>query len=130
HEGARQTDALPHSARELRRELRRDDLRIEPEDLELLHDALVDFLARKLRMLDERERDVVEHADRVEERRVLIDHPELLPHTVELTLRKARDVLAVDEDVSARRAFQSDDQTQQGRLSRARAADDRGRFLA
>ena len=75
-------------------------------------------------MLDERKRDVVEDVDGVEERGVLVDHPELLPHAVEVALAQRDDVLAVDEDLAARGLLERDDEAEQRRLARAGAADD------
>ena len=81
-------------------------------------------------MLDEGEGDVVEHGDRVEQRRVLVDHPELLPDAVELALAHRHGVLAVDEDAAARRLLERHDEAEERGLARARAADDAGGLAA
>ena len=99
HQRAREADALAHAARELGRELRAATLSSRPRIVELVQHLRAALGGRELRVLDEREGDVVEHVDRVEERRVLVDHPELLPHPVELALAHGDDVLAVDEDL-------------------------------
>ena len=91
---------------------------------------LADLALRELRVLDEREGDVVEHVDRVEERRVLVDHPELLADAVELALAHRDDVLAVDEDAAARRLLERHDQAEERRLAGAGAADDARRLAA
>ena len=85
-------------------------------------------LVLQLGVLDQWERDVVQDVDGVEQRRVLVDHPELLAHLVERPLGQSDDVLPLDEQLAARRLLEGDDEPEQRRLAGARPADDDARL--
>jgi hypothetical protein len=77
-------------------------------------------------VLAQRESDVLEDVHRIEQRRVLKNHAEALPNTIERALRQADDALAVDGDVPARRAIETDQDLEQRGLSGPGAPDDDG----
>ena len=95
-----------------------------------MDDAVLHLALGHLRVLHERERHVVEDVDRVEERCVLVDHPELLPDLVERSLRQADDVVPIDEELAARRLLERYDEPKESGLPRARAANDDRRLAA
>jgi hypothetical protein len=83
-----------------------------------------------LSVLAQREGHVLQHRERVEQRGVLEDHPELLAHAVELVLVEHGEVVAVDPDVARGRLLQADEHAQERGLACARSADDHGRLAA
>ena len=88
HERARQADALAHAARELRREQLLGAC--EPQELELLGDLRRGSRSRELGVLAQGERDVVHDVERIEQRGVLKDHPELSAHRFSSTSSSGR----------------------------------------
>ncbi len=74
-------------------------------------------------VLDDRQRDVLTHGHRVEERRALKGHADVLQNLVALGAARGVDVAAADEDAAARRRQQADDAAQERALPRAAAAE-------
>ena len=98
HERAREPGALAHPARELVGHL---VARVGEADLlEPAHDDVLDLVLALLGVLAKRERDVVVHVHRPEQRAVLEQQAELLAHLEQLVVGHVRDRLAVDEDVA------------------------------
>jgi hypothetical protein len=121
-DGPREAHALLHAARELVRHHVLDA--VEPDEVQLLADDLLDVRIAELRVLAQAEGDVLADGHRVKKRRVLEDHAHLEADLVELRLTHRHDVLPVDEDLAARRLDEADEQAQERALARARAADD------
>src|SRR5258706_863291 len=96
-DGPRERHALLHPARERGRE---EPQHVAPEvdEAEHLDDARLDLCLAHLRVLAEREGDVLEDRHRVEERAALEEHSDLLAHAPHLLFREVGDVLAVHED--------------------------------
>ena len=118
HQGPGQAGPLLHPARHLAREL----LQVveQPDHACLLEDDLADLALGLLRVLAQRERDVVVEVHRAEQRAVLEQHAELAPDPVQVLLAHADDVLAVDPDLARVGPQQPDDVLQQHRLAGAR----------
>jgi ribosomal protein L14E/L6E/L27E len=74
-------------------------------------------------VLDERKSHIVEHVDGVEERGVLVDHSELVPHSIDLAFAHLSDIFSVDENAAAGRSVQRDHKTQERRFPRTGATD-------
>ncbi|MCY1444898.1 hypothetical protein D9M71_613880 [compost metagenome] len=88
-----------------------------------LGDALVDFAARQLAGQGQRQRDVVGDSLGRQQIEVLEDHPDLLAEAAQLVGIERGDVLAIDDDLAARRLFEAVDQAQHGALAGAGVAD-------
>src|SRR5690606_4392976 len=120
HQSPRQPGTLAHTTGDLTGQLA---LRAQQtREFELLHHDLPDLRLRLLRVLPQRERDVVEQVHRPEQRTVLEQHPEQLADLVELLVRTRRDVGITDEDRTTLRPQQADQRLQEHRLTRARGA--------
>ena len=92
---ARETGAFDHAAREFGREALADVRK--PDALERLLDLRADLCFRELRVLAQRQRDVVEDRQRVEQRRELKRKPDRFPDPDQLALVKAGDVAVADQ---------------------------------
>ena len=87
-------------------------------------DDLEDLLLDLVRVLAQREGDVVEQVHGAEQRAVLEEHAELLAHLEEVVVDHVRDRLAVDEDVALVGVEQADHVLDAHRLAGARRAED------
>src|SRR6185369_13001449 len=116
--------ALHHAARELTRQKGIDVL--EADGLDAGVHGVGDRACVEPGVLAEREGEVVEDRERVEQRALLEHHPELLPYPEELRFGEARDVLAVDADGSRLRPNEASDRAKEGALAGAAAAEDHG----
>src|SRR5262249_33711011 len=121
HESAGDGHPLAHSTRDLRGVLGAHAP--QPDLIQLLLDAADDFRTADPALLPERERDIVEHRHRVEERAALEDHPVALSDPVERSATEPRDLRAVDEDVAPVRMEEAEEVLEQHRLASAAAAD-------
>ncbi len=91
----------------------------------LQHD-LADLLLRLVRLLPQREGDVVVEIHGAEQGAVLEEDPELAAHLEELGAAPVRDGLAVDEDVAVVGEHQADEVLDEHALAGARRAEDHG----
>ena len=98
HERAREARALAHPAGELVRHLVRGGRQAHLAESPV-HD-LADLVLALVRVLAKRERRVVEDVHRAEERAVLEQDAELLPHLEQLLVRHVRHGLAVHDHVA------------------------------
>ena len=128
-EGARDADALALAAGELVREAV-VVLRVQPDDLEQLLDALLDLrLGAHLVHLERLGDDEADALARVQRRvRVLEDHHHLAPVRTHLGAGQARDVAAVEDDPAGRRIEEAHDAARHRRLAAAGLADDAERL--
>src|SRR4029079_4032624 len=92
----------------------------------LVHDDLTDFLLALVRVLAQREGDVVVEVEGAEEGTVLEEDAELAPDPVEVLLLHADDVLAVDPDLALFGAQQTDDVLEEDRFPGPGRAQDGG----
>jgi phenylpropionate dioxygenase-like ring-hydroxylating dioxygenase large terminal subunit len=127
-DGARDADALSHPAGELARKLGHDLLGIEVDEREPLAHDLLDARLVELGVLPERIGDVVEDGKRVEQRRVLEDHPDLATQVERLLEAQIPDVLVEHANDAGIGHEKPQDQLQDGRLSGARFAGDHQRL--
>ena len=97
-----------------------------PDEARLLEGDLADLLLGLLRVLSQREGDVVEHVHRAEQRAVLEEDAELAPDPVEVLLAHPHGLLAVDPDLAGVGAQQTDDVLEEDRLAGTGRAHDRG----
>jgi hypothetical protein len=104
-------------ARPLTRELPLGPL--ETDHVHLLEDDALDLRLALLRVLAQREGDVVEEIHRTEEGAVLEQHTEQLPDLVEVVLAGADDVGVVDDDGSPLGLEQPDQGLEEHRLAGA-----------
>src|SRR3954451_9736546 len=98
HERAREAGALAHAAGELVRHLLARSL--EADLPQAAHDDVLDLVLRLVRVLTQREGDVVVEVHRPEQRAVLEQDAELLAHVEQVVVAHARHRLAVDQDVA------------------------------
>ena len=76
----------------------------------------------------QREGDIVDHRPGGEQVELLKDHADLLALAVELSALERRELHAIDDDASARRAFEQVDTSNQRRLARAGETDNAENF--
>src|SRR5581483_5705643 len=100
----------------------------ELELVDPLHDLVLDSLLAHLGRLLERQRDILKHGERVEQRVVLKAVAELAAELFDLAPAHAADGLAAKENLAVRRVEQTDHVLQQHAFSRAALADDRRRL--
>ncbi len=117
HQGPGQPGALAHAAGDLTGELVL--LPGQADHLHLGQHDLPDLGLGLLRVLAQREGDVVVQVQRAEQRAVLEHHAEQLAHLVELALRAVHRVGAVDHHPAAVRPDQADQRLQEHRLAGA-----------
>ena len=98
HERAREAGALAHAARELVGHLRAR--RLEPDLAQPPHDEVLDLVLALVRVLAQREGDVVVEVHRAEQRAVLEQDAEPLAHGEQLFVAHRRDGAAVHEHVA------------------------------
>src|SRR5215217_4770729 len=122
HERAGKAGALAHPAGELVRGLVARAL--EPDLAQPPHDDLLDLVLALVRVLAQRERDVVVEVHRAEQRAVLEQHAELLAHLEQLVVGHARDRLAVHQHVALVGIEQPDHVLDADRLAGAGRAED------
>lgn len=116
HERPRQPGPLPHAARYLPGQLALGPQ--QPDDIHPLHDDAADLGLFLLRVLAQREGDVVEEVHRPEERTVLEHQPEELAGLIDVALTAVDHVDPIDEDASALRLEQPDQGLQEHGLAR------------
>ena len=121
-DGPGQPDALAHPSRE-GCGLHLLDL-LEPHPLETLDHPPLDRLLVEVGVLAQRQRHVLPDRHRVEQRRTLEHHAELLPDLVELALLAPHDLLPVHLDRSLVGHHQPQDVLEQDALPGAARADD------
>src|SRR5688572_10218299 len=92
--------------------------------VELLGGPIANLPIRHAGVAAERKRDVLTHADRVEERRVLKEKTDLPPHPREFRAGQPADLVTADEDLSSIRHHQPDDVAERHALAGAAAAQD------
>src|SRR4051812_42881950 len=122
HERAREAGALAHAARELVGHLVVRAL--EAHLAQAPRDDLLDLVLALVRVLAQREADVVEQVHRAEEGAVLEQDAELLAHLEEVVVGHVRHGLAVDEHVAVVGVEQADHVLDAHGLARARGAED------
>ena len=122
HQGAGQAGALAHTAGDLAGELPLGTL--ETDHLHLLEDDPLDLRLALLRVLAQREGDVVEEVHRAEEGAVLEEDAEELADLVELVLAGLDDVGVVEDDRAPLRLQQADERLQEHRLAGTRGAEE------
>src|SRR3954454_6885634 len=122
HERAREAGALAHPARELVGHLVVGAL--EADLAQAPRDDLLDLVLALVRVLAQREADVVEQVHRAEEGAVLEQDAELLAHLEEVVVGHVRHGLAVDEHVAVVGIEQPDHVIDADGLARARRAQD------
>src|SRR5215211_512996 len=122
HERAGEAGALAHAARELVGHLVVGAL--EADLAQAPRDDVRDLVLALVRVLAEREADVVVEVHRAEERAVLEQDAELLAHLEQVVVRHVGDGLAVDEDVAVVGIEQPDHVLDADGLARARGAED------
>jgi hypothetical protein len=124
HQRSREPGSLAHSARELVGHLvaigSEADLRQTPVD------DLADLLLALLRVLPEREGDVVKHIHRAEQRPVLEQQAELLAHVEQVVVRHVRHRIAVHQHVAVVGIEQAHHVLDAHRLARPRRSEDHG----
>ena len=114
--GPRDRDAPPLPTREFGRHL--VDVLGEPDEAEHFFDAAVDFLQRHVGFLVQLVADVFANGERVEERALLEDHPQIRADGHQLVLAELIDALAVDPHHAGVRLQQSHDDLERRRFSR------------
>jgi hypothetical protein len=121
--------ALPLPARELMR-VALHERRVQADQLERLADQPTAGAARlHIVHFERRQQRGADRMARVERgARVLEDHLHAATHRPQLTAAEPRDVAALEQHAAAARAQQAKDDAQQGRLPRARFADDAERL--
>src|SRR5262249_40303227 len=97
---------------------------------ELLDRDLFRPRTRHAAALDEAEGDILPYRKTVEERRALKQHAELAQHRIAMAPRRVRHLVAVDENLTAFRAQDSQHAFDHHRFAGARAADDDQRLTA
>ena len=122
-DAAREADALAHAAAEFRRASCRGCPPCRPSPV--FHPRVRRSRRATCGQFLERQREIVAHAQRTDERAVLIDHADLLPHAVQPPAAHARDVEALELHRAARRLEDAEDEAQQRALAAAGLA--RGR---
>ena len=121
HERAREARALAHAAREL---VRQALAGVGQADLvEALVDDVGDLLLGHLRVLAQRERDVVVDVHRAEQRAVLEQDPERPAHLEQLGRPQLGDRAAMHDDVALVGEQQADQVLDEHALARARRAE-------
>src|SRR6478735_88095 len=118
HEGPGEPGALAHAARDLTGELALGAG--EADEVHLLGDDAPDLRLGLLRVLAQREGDVVVERHRAEEGTVLEEDAEELAHLVEVGLAQARQVTAVDDDRPGVGLEQPDERLEEDGLAGAR----------
>mmetsp|Transcript_37520 Transcript_37520/g.87492 ORF Transcript_37520/g.87492 Transcript_37520/m.87492 type:complete len:341 (+) Transcript_37520:690-1712(+) len=127
-QGARQRHPLDHAARQLGRALER--VRgLEAHLGQLEHDQRLDQAVGHAVELAQRQRDVVEHIQRREQRAMLEQHAPAVAHPLQVARGAAPQRVAEDLHAAGLRHLQAEQQSQQGGLARPRAAD-QGHHLA
>ena len=122
HERPREPGTLAHPARQLVRHLLARAS--EPDLVQPPHDDVLDLVLALLRVLAQRERDVVVQVHRAEQRAVLEQQPELLAHLEQVVVGHVRDRLAVHEDVALVGVQQPDHVLDADRLTGAGRTED------
>src|SRR5205823_5934184 len=122
HQGACQTGTLAHATRDLAWELL--EVVEHPDETEFLERDLADLLLGLVRVLAQRERGVVVHVHRAEQRAVLEEDAELAPDAVQVLLAHADGFLAVDPDLPGVGTQQADDVLEEDGLTGARRPHD------
>src|SRR5206468_4324887 len=117
----RDADALPHPARQLRRQ-KAEHLAAEPHEREIADDPCPDLGLVQARVLSQWIGDVLVYGERVEERRPLEHEAQPAPERQELLFGAALDGAVEDTDLTRVRADEAGDQPQEDRLPRAVAA--------
>ena len=117
---AGQSDPLAHPARQVGRHQILDVLELDQS--QHLDDPVPDLVLVPVGVLAQRERHVVLHVHRIEQRSGLKQHPDLLARFDQLLLAEARDLLAIDPDLACIGMMQADRVAQQHRLSGPRSA--------
>src|SRR3712207_5794478 len=92
---------------------------LETDHLHLLEDDRLDLRLALLRVLAQRDGDVVEEVHRAEQRTVLEEHAEELPDLVELVLAGLHQVDVVDDDRALLGLEQADQRLEEDRLAGA-----------
>ncbi len=95
-----------------------------PTSVQPAHDDVLDLVLALLGVLAQRERDVVEHVHRAEQRAVLEQQPELLAHLEQVVVGHVRHRLAMHEDVPVIGVQQPDHVLDAHRLARTRRPQD------
>ena len=121
HQGPGQAGALAHAAGDLTGQLVLGA--DEADEVHLLHDDVADLGLGLLGVLAQREGDVVVEVHRAEHRAVLEQHAEELADLVEVLLRAAGDVGALDEDRALVGLDQADEGLEEDRLAGAGGAE-------
>ena len=96
----------------------------ETDEAQHLFDTGVGLVDRPIELLEELVADVLAHGERVEERALLKDHPEIGADRHQLVFVHAVDLFAVDEDPALIRLEQPENQAQDRRLSGAARAEE------
>lgn len=92
--------------------------------------ALLDVCGAQESGLAQREGDVVEDGDRVEQAGLLEDEREFLANSSALECAEANDVNTTDADLTKIGAFETNEQSSERALSGSGCADDNARFSA
>ncbi len=124
HERARQSRPLPHATAQLGWKLMAHPR--QPHLVQHLEDFPFDLGLFQFRLLAQGKGDVLKDGQRVEERRALEQHGELLPHLVELARAQPRNIHPIHQHLTAIRFQESDHMLEQDALATAATADDRG----
>src|SRR5215210_5319580 len=123
---ARESGALLHSTREVGGHP--VVLAFETDGPELLQRLCTDLTVGQLRVTPQRKGDVLANRDRVEQRRVLKQEPDLLPRRRQIDAARAGDLATVDVYAAGVRLYEPDDVAQRHALSRSRSAENDERF--
>ena len=108
--------ATQHPARKLARQQIVDAL--QPDGGEPFVHGVSDLALSELRVLPERQTDVLEHRHGVEQGAVLEEHAQTPSHTLDFAARQRCDVFSADADLARVRSLQAADHPQHGALSR------------
>ncbi len=114
-----QGDAAEHPARELAGEQVVDALQSDGGE-SFLH-GVADLVLSELRVLPERQGDVLEHRHGVEQGAFLEEHAETPAHPLDAAARQRCHVFSGDSDMARVRSLQAADHPQHGTLARAAA---------
>jgi hypothetical protein len=111
------TDALPHAAGQLRRVAVDDSRKI--DEIQRLHDALMDLVLGELLLFPQSHRHVVADGERVEEGGELEDVADPRAQRIEISAAQARHLEVIHEHLAGVRLEEANDVFDRHRLARA-----------